>query len=135
MFSTLNASMTISNDSFLQTPRKFVPSMHYYFIFEAQPETISDGWRERFHRFIVCCVHASGGSIITIGGTDQMVKLRVALNPTSAPDEFARRLKILSANWARRKAKCRHFAWLEDYEAITLDPNQIKNADYHLLGN
>lgn len=135
MFSTINQAVTIPDDSFFQEYRKFVPSLHYHFVFKAQPEAISDDWRERFHRFISGCVHASGGSLITIDGANQTVKLRVVLNPTFAPDEFARRLKILSANWARRKTECRHFAWLEDYEAITLDPYQTKNADYHLIGN
>jgi hypothetical protein len=135
MFSTINQAVTLPYDSFFQAHRKFVPSMHYYFVFEAQPEAISDGWRERFHRFITGCVHASGGLIITIGGADQTLKLRVVLSPTSAPDEFARRLKILSANWARRKTECRHFTWLEDYEAITLDPHQMKNTDCHLISN
>jgi hypothetical protein len=135
MFSTINQAVTIPDDSFFQAHRRFTPSMHYHFVFKAQPESILNDWRESFHRFIAYCVHVSGGSIITIDGADQTVKLRVVLSPTSAPDEFARRLKILSASWARRKTECRHFAWLENYEAITLDPHQTKNVDYHLISN
>ena len=103
MFSTINQDSTSPDDSFYKAPRRSVPNLHYHFVFHAQPEAISDDWRIRFYRFIEGCVQASSGSIVTIKGTDQTVKLRVILNSTSAPDEFARRLKILSANWARRK--------------------------------
>lgn len=134
MFSTINQAVTISNDLFFNENRKSVPNLHYYFVFKAQPEAISDAWRERFYLFIAGCIRASGGSLVTIGGNDQTVKLSVALNPIFAPDEFARRLKILSASWARRKADCPYFAWREDYEAITLDPYQSKNFHSRLIG-
>jgi hypothetical protein len=62
-----------------------------------------------------------GGRIVGIYGTNETINIRVVLPPTAAPDCFARRLKILSASWARRKAACPNFAWREDYEAITLD--------------
>jgi hypothetical protein len=98
MFSTINQAIKFPDDSFFQAHRKFVSNLHYHFVFKAQPEAISDDYRERFYRFIAGCVHALGGSIITIGGKDQTVKLRVVLNSTFALDEFAHRLKILSAN-------------------------------------
>lgn len=135
MFSTINQAVTIPDDSFYKAPRKSAPNLHYHFVFQAQPEAISDDWRIRFYRFIEGCVWASSGSIVTIEGTDQTVKLRVILNSTSAPDEFARRLKILSANWARRKADQPHFAWRDDYEAVTLDPHQPKYFDSRFAGN
>lgn len=95
--------------------------LHYCFAFTVQSAVIADSWRESFYKNIAGSVKALGGRLVGIYGTNQTVNIRVVLPPTAAPDCFARRLKILSASWARRKAASRIFAWSEDYEAITLD--------------
>ena len=121
MFSTNTQAVTIANDSFIYRQAKIATNLHYHFVFNTQTDRISGEWRERFHKFIARCVDIAGGQVVTVGGTNQTVKIRVRLPSTHSPDEFARRLKILSKNWARHKARCPNFAWREDYEAITLD--------------
>jgi hypothetical protein len=109
--------------------------LHYCFEFTTRNELISDDWRDAFYKFIAGNVRALGGSFAAIGGTNQTVELRVILKPTFAPDLFAQRLKILSASWARRKAGRSNFAWLEDYDAITLDGAAQKHVARRIWAN
>jgi hypothetical protein len=96
-------------------------NLQYCFAFTAQSAVIADSWRESFYKNIAASVKALGGRLVGVYGTNQMVNIRVVLPSTAMPDRFARRLKILSASWVRRKAASPDFAWCEAYEAITLD--------------
>jgi hypothetical protein len=125
MFSTISQSTTIANGATVwQRPKRYTSSLRYNFVFKTQKATISDEWRESFHKYIAACIRAMGEAVESASGTNETVCLRVCLNRTSSPDAFARRVKILSARWARRKADCPEFVWREDYEAVTLEPRR-----------
>jgi hypothetical protein len=121
MYSEFHCATTVvdSITTRFGSPQK--SDLHYCFAFTSQSAVIADIWRESFYKNIAGSVKALGGKLVGIYGTDQTVNIRVVLLPTAVPDCFARRLKILSASWVRRKAASPDFAWREDYEAITLD--------------
>ncbi|HLM59240.1 MAG TPA: hypothetical protein VK308_00415 [Pyrinomonadaceae bacterium] len=121
MYSEFHCATTVVDSIVTRFNLPQKSDLHYCFAFTAQSTVVADRWREAFYKNIAGSVNALGGRIVGIYGTNQTVNIRVVLPPTAAPDCFARRLKILSASWARRKAACPNFAWREDYEAITLD--------------
>lgn len=135
MISTINYATTIVNESFVYRQTQNTRNLHYHFVFKTQTNLLADDWRERFYRFIAHCVTAAGAAFITIDGTNQTVMFRVRLPSTFSPDEFAQRLKILSANWMRRKAGLPNFIWQEDYEAVTLDPTRMSNFNFRSDAN
>jgi hypothetical protein len=125
MLSTISQSTTIANGATIwQRPKRYASNLRYNFVFKTQKATISNRWRESFHEYIASCVRAMGEAVESTSGTNGTVCLRVCLNRTSSPDAFARRVKILSARWARRKVGCSEFVWREDYEAETLEPRR-----------
>jgi hypothetical protein len=125
MLSTISQSTTIANGATVwQRPKRYESSLRYNFVFKTQEATISDKWRESFHKYIASCVRAMDEAVESASGTNETVCLRVCLKRTSSPDAFARRVKILSARWARRKAGCPEFVWRDDYEAVTLEPRR-----------
>ncbi|HEX8637835.1 MAG TPA: transposase [Pyrinomonadaceae bacterium] len=135
MISTINYATTIADESFVCRLTQKAPNLHYHFVFRTQTDLLADDWRERLYRFIAFCVNTAGAVFISIDGTNRAIMFRVRLPSTFSPDEFARRLKILSANWLRRKADLPHFLWLEDYEAVTLDPARMSNFNFRAGAN
>lgn len=135
MNSTTNCATTVANESTAWQSMQNPMNLHYRFVFKTAPDMISDQWRERFYKFIAYCVEAIGATLAELNGTNQSVAFRVSLPSIFSPDEFARRLKILSANWARRKAGHPSFAWREDYEAVTLNPSRVSSDFSSALPN
>lgn len=121
MYSEFHCATTVVDSVVTRFNLPQKSDLHYCFAFTVQSAVIADRWRESFYKNIAGSVKALGGRLVGIYGTNQMVKMRVVLPATVAPDRFARRLKILSGSWARRKAASLNFAWSEDYVAITLD--------------
>ncbi len=136
MISTINCATTIANDALVFRHMKNAANLHYHFTFTTPTSLAFAGdWRELFYRFIAHCIRAANAVFIDINSTNQTLLFSVRLPSTCSPDKFARRLKILSANWLQRKAGLPNFTWSEDYEAVTLDPKRMNNFHLHRDAN
>lgn len=132
MLSTISrTAATVTNDSATYCRTKNTLNLHYHFVFRTQINVISADWRERFYRFLKNCVAATEAEFVGISGTNQSVVFRVRLPLTLSPDEFAQRLKILSAVWLRRTAGQENFAWNKIHEAILLDSKRMSSSSLH----
>lgn len=99
--------------------------LHYHFIFCANTEIgeLEFEGRENFFRFMVNCVRVQQGSVEAIGGKNDSVDLLVSLNLVQNPADFIRRVKLLSASWAKRNLNLADFAW-RDEEVSTVSQSQ-----------
>jgi hypothetical protein len=99
--------------------------LHYHFVFSANTEMdlLSYASREKFYRFVVNCARIQQGNVEVIGGKNESVNLLVSLNPGQNPSDFIKRVKLLTASWARRNLNLSDFAWREE-EVATVSESQ-----------
>ena len=101
------------------------PFLYYYVVLTCVNAQFETDERERFYNFLGGTIRAAGGAPEAIGGTANEIQMLVGFDSLSVPpDDFIRRLKLLSASWARRKTKAADFAWSEKVSAITIGEAQ-----------
>lgn len=132
MLSTQNQGTTIIDFNLLN-PGAFNQSepqsgLHYHFVFSAS-ERISDlslEQQRKFYGFIANCVRGQAGAIEALGGKGKSINLLVSLNLAQNPADFVKRLKLLTASWARRNLTLANFEWLDE-EVATISKSQCRS--------
>ena len=109
-------------------------SLHYHIVFHLDKDCLIDEiWRKLFYKYINGCLHALGVDLEAIGGAGDHVHLLINLNSTDTLSDVARRLKLLTQSWVKRKALCRDFAWQEDFQAFTVSLSQRGRVKRYIL--
>ncbi|HEX8398218.1 MAG TPA: hypothetical protein VF644_12380 [Pyrinomonadaceae bacterium] len=81
--------------------------------------------REKFYNFLAGTICTAGGMPEAIGGSGGEIHLLIGFDSfDTTPADFIRRLKLLSASWARKKTGATDFAWSEKVQAITISESQ-----------
>lgn len=115
-------------------PPASAPNLHYHLVFYAESGvTLSEEWRAQFYRFLSGCAMGLGCKAL-VGGTGIRVDLLISLPATTAVADFVRRMKVLSASWARRKTALRNFAWHSAEQISTVSPSQRGRIEKQIAG-
>ncbi|MDQ4120467.1 MAG: transposase [Acidobacteriota bacterium] len=110
------------------------PLLYFYIVLTAENARFKPAAREKFNSFLAATICATGGLPEAVGGKDDKIHLLVAFNSIDTqPADFIRRLKLLSANWARRKTDATDFAWSEKVQAITIGDAQRERVRRRIL--
>ena len=101
------------------------PFFYYYIVLTCVNTQFETDARDRFYNFLAGTIRAAGGAPEAIGGSGDEIHLLVGFDSFEMPPaDFIRRLKLLSASWARKKTDAVDFAWSEKVQAITVGESQ-----------
>lgn len=101
------------------------PFFYYYIVLTCVNAQFEIAERDRFYNFLGGTIRAAGGAPEAVGGSREEIHLLVGFDSFEMlPADFIRRLKLLSASWARRKTAAADFAWSEKVQAITVGESQ-----------
>ena len=99
--------------------------VYYYIVLTCENAQFEASERERFYHFLAGTTRAAGGAPEAVGGKDDKIHLLIGFDSlVGTPADFIRRLKLLSAGWARKKTGAADFAWSEKVQAITIGESQ-----------
>lgn len=109
-------------------------SLHYHIVFHLDKDcSIDEHWRKLFYKYIAGCLQALGGDLEAIGGAGDHVHLLINLNSNDTLADVARRFKLLTRSWVKRKIPARDFAWQEDFQAFTVSLSQRGRVKRYIL--
>jgi hypothetical protein len=118
-------TLDCSTKSLLQLLNQKKPLLYYYIILTAENAQFETAARERFYNFLAGTILTGGGLPEAIGGSECEIHLLIGFDSfDTAPADFIRRLKLLSASWAQKKTGATDFAWSEKVQAITISESQ-----------
>jgi putative transposase len=109
-------------------------SLHYHIVFHLDKDCLIDEqWRKTFYKYIAGCLQALDCDLEAIGGARDHVHVLVNLNSTHTLADVARRLKLLTRSWVKRKMPSQNFGWQEDFQAFTVSLSQRSRVKRYIL--
>jgi hypothetical protein len=118
-------TLACSTKSSLRLLNQKRPLLYYYIVLTCVNAQFETAAREKFYNFLAGTIRTAGGAPEAIGSNGREIHLLVGFDSfDTAPADFIRRLKLLSASWARKKIGATDFAWSEKVQAITISESQ-----------
>ena len=118
-------TLACSPKSSLRLLNQKKPLLYYYIVLTCVNAQFDEAAREKFYNFLAGTICAAGGTPEAIGSNEGEIHLLVGFDSfETTPADFIRRLKLLSASWARKKTGATDFAWSEKVQAITISESQ-----------
>lgn len=118
-------TLACSTKSSLRLLDQKKPLLYYYIVLTCVNAQFDEAAREKFYNFLAGTICAAGGTPEAISGNEGEIHLLVGFDSfDTTPADFIRRLKLLSASWARKKTGATDFAWSEKVQAITISESQ-----------
>lgn len=127
----IDVYVDISNETTVATPF----GLHYHIVFKTEKDkNLPAGeQRKKFFSYIIGCVHPLGGSVKTIGGTNEQIQILVNLHSTEALSDFICKIKLLSAAWVRRRVDIPNFAWQDENGVYTVSVSECENLRRRMI--
>ena len=118
-------TLACSTKSSLRLLNQEKPLLYYYIVLTCVNAQFDEAAREKFYNFLAGTICAADGTPEAICGNEGEIHLLVGFDSfDTTPADFIRRLKLLSASWARKKTCATDFAWSEKVQAITISESQ-----------
>lgn len=118
-------TLACSPKSSLRLLNQKKPLLYYYIVLNCENAQFEVDMREKFYNFLAGTICTAGGMPEAIGGSGGEIHLLIGFDSfDTTPADFIRRLKLLSASWARKKTGATDFAWSEKVQAITISESQ-----------
>jgi putative transposase len=100
---------------------------HIIFSTKNREQTILDSFRERLYEYTGGIVRSKGGSLLSIGGTQDHIHMAVKLKPTEATSKTIGELKGNSSKWINENEFLDgYFSWQAGYAAFSVSESQIR---------
>jgi hypothetical protein len=124
-YSFYETTLACSPISSLRLLNQKKPLLYYYIVLTCVNAQFDEAGREKFYNFLAGTICAADGTPEAIGGNEGEIHLLVGFDSfDTTPADFIRRLKLLSASWARKKTGATNFTWSEKVQAITIGESQ-----------
>lgn len=122
-------TVVCSPQSILRLIEQKKPSLYFHIVLSTENARFESAAREKFYNFLGGTIRAAGAAPEAIGGSDDEIHLLIGFDSIDAqPSNFIRRLKLLSASWARKKTDAADFAWKESFQAFTIGESQREHV-------
>lgn len=107
-------------------------NLYFHIVLKMNDKNIDESFKPVFKKYIAGFVKATGGNLEAITIADNRLHILIGLRETESPANFIGKLKIASKTFARRKMKAEKFAWLNDYEVLTVSRSQLDRVKSYI---